>query len=98
LKGSVVPNDPWGNTYAFPGTHGLAYDLASLGADSREGGTEQAADIGQLAKIASVGQLTAKVTFSGPVYLTSENLARISRGEILDFPAPTPRARGLATN
>lgn len=47
LKGNTVPNDPWGTpyTYAFPGTHGLAYDLASLGADSREGGTEQAADI-----------------------------------------------------
>ncbi|TQF42632.1 general secretion pathway protein GspG [Bradyrhizobium sp. UNPF46] len=47
LKGNLVPNDPWGKpyVYAFPGTHGLAYDLASLGADSREGGTEQAADI-----------------------------------------------------
>ncbi|MCK1545744.1 type II secretion system protein GspG [Bradyrhizobium sp. 160] len=37
----------WGKpyTYAFPGAHGLAYDLASLGADRREEGTEQAADI-----------------------------------------------------
>ncbi|MDF0584159.1 type II secretion system major pseudopilin GspG [Bradyrhizobium yuanmingense] len=47
LKGNAIPNDPWGKpyTYAFPGTHGPAYDLASLGADGREGGTEQAADI-----------------------------------------------------
>jgi general secretion pathway protein G len=47
LKGSVVPNDPWGKPYEYasPGTHGLAYDLASFGADGREGGTEQAADI-----------------------------------------------------
>ena len=47
LKGNVIPNDPWGKpyAYAFPGTHGLAYDLASFGADSREGGAEQGADI-----------------------------------------------------
>jgi general secretion pathway protein G len=47
LKGNIVPNDPWGKpyAYAFPGTHGTAYDLLSLGADGREGGTDHAADI-----------------------------------------------------
>ena len=46
LKGTVVPKDPWGNEYVYrsPGQHG-AYDLLSLGADGREGGTGSAADI-----------------------------------------------------
>jgi general secretion pathway protein G len=35
-----VPNDPWGNTYAYryPGQHNAnGYDLCSLGADGRDG-------------------------------------------------------------
>jgi general secretion pathway protein G len=46
LKGGVVPADPWGAPYIYraPGQHG-AYDLASLGADSQEGGTGPASDI-----------------------------------------------------
>lgn len=42
-----VPVDPWGNPYQYlaPGTKG-AYDLYSLGADGKEGGSELNADIG----------------------------------------------------
>ncbi|WNO61666.1 type II secretion system major pseudopilin GspG [Rheinheimera sp. MMS21-TC3] len=41
-----VPLDPWGAPYVyrFPGQSG-AYDLLSLGADGREGGEEDNADI-----------------------------------------------------
>jgi general secretion pathway protein G len=40
--------DPWGNPYqyVFPGTHGLEYDLYTLGADGQEGGEGENADIG----------------------------------------------------
>ena len=46
LKGSVVPNDPWGKPYVYrsPGEHG-AYDIMSYGSDGQEGGTGTAADI-----------------------------------------------------
>jgi general secretion pathway protein G len=46
LKGTVVPKDPWGNSYIYrsPGQHG-AYDILSYGADGQEGGTGAAADI-----------------------------------------------------
>ena len=46
LRGTNVPADPWSNPYRYasPGQHG-AYDIISLGADSREGGTDDAADI-----------------------------------------------------
>jgi len=46
LKGSTVPNDPWGNAYVYraPGQHGT-YDIMSYGADGQEGGTGSAADI-----------------------------------------------------
>jgi general secretion pathway protein G len=46
LKGSVVPNDPWGNAYQYraPGQHGT-YDIMSYGADGTEGGTGTASDI-----------------------------------------------------
>lgn len=46
LKGGVVPNDPWNNSYVYrsPGQHG-PYDIVSLGADGQEGGTGLAADI-----------------------------------------------------
>ena len=43
-----VSKDPWGNDYqyVFPGTHGKAYDLFSLGADGQPGGEGINADIG----------------------------------------------------
>lgn len=46
LRGSNVPNDPWGTPYIYrvPGEHG-PYDLISLGSDRQEGGTGSAADI-----------------------------------------------------
>jgi len=46
LKGSIVPNDPWGNAYLYraPGQHGT-YDIMSYGADGQEGGTGSASDI-----------------------------------------------------
>jgi general secretion pathway protein G len=47
LKGTTVPNDPWGHPYlyVFPGQHGNPYDIISLGADGQEGGTQYAADV-----------------------------------------------------
>ncbi|PWF63888.1 type II secretion system protein GspG [Shewanella sp. BC20] len=41
-----VPSDPWGNPYIyrFPGNNGQ-FDLLSLGADGREGGEGENADI-----------------------------------------------------
>lgn len=46
LKVSDLPMDPWGAPYRYrsPGEHG-AYDILSLGADGREGGTSDAADV-----------------------------------------------------
>jgi len=42
-----VSKDPWGNDYqyVFPGAHGKAYDLCSLGADGQPGGDGINADI-----------------------------------------------------
>jgi len=42
-----VPPDPWDNPYVYrkPGTSGKEYDLLSLGADGKEGGTGIDADI-----------------------------------------------------
>ena len=42
-----MPVDPWGNVYQYlaPGTKG-AFDLYSLGADGKPGGSELDADIG----------------------------------------------------
>jgi len=42
-----LPDDPWGNAYHYdaPGRHG-PFDIYSLGADGREGGEGQDADIG----------------------------------------------------
>lgn len=42
-----LPTDPWGNPYQYlqPGTHG-EFDLFSLGADGKPGGTGINADIG----------------------------------------------------
>lgn len=46
LKKGKVPKDPWGNDYRyrFPGQHGT-FDIWSLGADGREGGDGENADI-----------------------------------------------------
>jgi general secretion pathway protein G len=43
-----LPEDPWGNPYQYvsPGRDGRAFDIISLGADGREGGEDEDADIG----------------------------------------------------
>jgi general secretion pathway protein G len=43
-----VSKDPWGNPYlyGYPGTHGKAFDLYTLGADGQPGGDGINADIG----------------------------------------------------
>ena len=43
-----VPLDPWGNPYLYvePGTHSNDFDLTSYGKDGRQGGTGEAADLG----------------------------------------------------
>lgn len=47
LKQDSVPVDPWGNAYVYrcPGEEGRAYEIISLGADGREGGTGYNADV-----------------------------------------------------
>ncbi len=42
-----LSKDPWGNDYqySFPGSNG-EFDIYSLGADAKEGGSDEAADIG----------------------------------------------------
>jgi general secretion pathway protein G len=44
----AVPLDPWGAPYNYvePGTHNNDYDLSTFGKDGREGGTGEAADLG----------------------------------------------------
>ena len=43
-----LPEDPWGNPYQYrrPSTHGGQFDVYSLGADGREGGEGNDADLG----------------------------------------------------
>ena len=43
-----LPEDPWGNPYQYvaPGRDGRSFDIISLGADGREGGKDEEADIG----------------------------------------------------
>ena len=43
-----LSKDPWGHSYhyVYPGTHGLPYDLYTLGADGQPGGDGVNADIG----------------------------------------------------
>ncbi len=43
-----LPEDPWGNPYQYqrPGRDGRPFDIYSLGADGREGGEGNDADIG----------------------------------------------------
>jgi len=50
-KGGYIDSlrkDPWGNDYQYiyPGTHGKEFDLFTYGADGREGGEGNDADIG----------------------------------------------------
>ena len=42
-----LPDDPWGHPYTYknPGPEGRPFQVASLGADGREGGTGEDADI-----------------------------------------------------
>jgi general secretion pathway protein G len=42
-----IPKDPWGNDYEYsvPGQNGLPYGIRSFGADGREGGSGNDADI-----------------------------------------------------
>jgi general secretion pathway protein G len=46
VKGSTVPNDPWGHPYVYkqPGDQ-APYEIRSLGSDGQEGGTGTAADL-----------------------------------------------------
>ncbi|MEY6432707.1 type II secretion system major pseudopilin GspG [Thioalkalicoccus limnaeus] len=46
LRRGELPKDPWGNeyNYRYPGQHG-AFDIWSYGADGREGGEGENADI-----------------------------------------------------
>ncbi|MBU2532614.1 MAG: type II secretion system major pseudopilin GspG [Alphaproteobacteria bacterium] len=46
LKKNTVPPDPWGQSYnyRFPGQHG-EFDIFSYGADKKEGGTGENADV-----------------------------------------------------
>ena len=43
-----LPKDPWGNPYVYaaPGRDGRQFDIYSFGADGREGGEGEDADIG----------------------------------------------------
>ena len=43
-----LPKDPWGNPYLYaaPGRDGRSFDIFSHGADGREGGEDEDADIG----------------------------------------------------
>ena len=43
-----LPNDPWGNPYRYaaPGRDGREFEIYSYGADGREGGEDQDADLG----------------------------------------------------
>jgi len=51
LDANSVPTDPWGHAYVYrvPGTEG-DYDLYTLGADNRPGGTGENAPIGRGAR------------------------------------------------
>jgi general secretion pathway protein G len=42
-----LPNDPWGNAYRYaaPGRQGQPFEIYSLGADGREGGEGENADL-----------------------------------------------------
>ena len=44
LKGKAVPKDPWGNDFVYK-TSGRRFEIISLGADGKEGGTGPDADL-----------------------------------------------------
>jgi general secretion pathway protein G len=44
LKGKSVPKDPWGNEYGYR-VSGRRFEILSLGADGKEGGTGLDADL-----------------------------------------------------
>lgn len=48
LKKNRIPNDEWGNPfiYQIPSTHKMPFDIYSLGADGKPGGTDENADLG----------------------------------------------------
>lgn len=48
LKKNKVPNDGWGNAffYEIPSKHKMAFDIYSLGADGKPGGTGDDAELG----------------------------------------------------
>lgn len=48
LKKNKIPADEWGRpfVYEIPSRHGMAFDLYSLGADGKPGGTDDDADLG----------------------------------------------------
>jgi len=47
LKKGEVPLDPWGNAYEyrFPSSNVAGFEIVSFGADGREGGSGEAADV-----------------------------------------------------
>ena len=47
VKSTAVPQDPWNHEYLYqsPGKDGRVYEIVSLGADGRDGGTGSAADV-----------------------------------------------------
>ena len=46
LKNGIVPQDPWGKLYhyRYPGKN-ADFDIYSLGADNRQGGTDEDQDV-----------------------------------------------------
>lgn len=48
LKKIKIPTDEWGKPfiYEIPGKHGMGFDLISMGADGKAGGSADDADIG----------------------------------------------------
>jgi general secretion pathway protein G len=45
LQQSALPLDPWDRPYEYSVGQGRAYEIVSLGADGREGGSDDASDI-----------------------------------------------------
>lgn len=47
LSKNVIPKDPWDNPYQYrtPGRNNKDFDLYSYGADGREGGSDEDADV-----------------------------------------------------
>lgn len=51
VKGTAVPNDPWGKAYVYRSpAQNAPYEIISFGADGQEGGTGVATDITSLSK------------------------------------------------